>query len=36
VKSGEEKEDVELTLSGTKEGIEALDKGRVLIVPNKE
>ena len=27
---------VKLTLSGTREGIEAVNKGRVLIVPDKE
>jgi len=31
-----EKKGFIITLSGTKEGIEAVDKGRMLIVPNRE
>jgi len=34
-REGEEK-GFTITLSGTKEGIEAVDKGRILIVPNRE
>jgi len=34
-REGEEK-GFTITLSGTKEGIEAVDKGRMLIVPNRE
>jgi len=35
VKIENSKEPISLTLSGTKEGVEAANEGRVLIIPNK-
>jgi len=36
VKISDENKAVKLTLSGTQEGIKAVDKGRVLIIPSKD